>query len=72
MAMPNEDIAQLLVPLAMEMNIDARRIDKLAHAASMMKERVYFLQDIPAQDTISFNEPHDVDYETFNKSSNRN
>ena len=50
MAMPNEDIAQLLAPLAMEMNIDAN-IDKLAHAASMMKERVYFYKTYSAQDT---------------------
>ena len=65
-AMPNEDIAQLLVPLAKEMNIDADA-DKLGHAAAMMKERVYFLQDILRTGYYLFNEPHDVDYETFNK-----
>lgn len=41
MAMSNEELAVLLTPLAKEMNIEGGA-DKLAHAAGMMKERVYF------------------------------
>ncbi len=66
MAKSNEELAVLLTPFAKEMNIEASA-DKLAHAAGMMKERVYFLQDILRTGYYLFAEPHDIDYETFNK-----
>ena len=55
-AMPNEDIAQLLVPLAKEMNIDADA-DKLGHAAAMIEERSIFFATYRATDTISLMNP---------------
>ena len=64
--MANDELAGLLAPLAKEMNIDADA-QKLSYAAGMMKERVYFLQDILKTGYYLFAEPHDIDTDTFNK-----
>jgi glutamyl-tRNA synthetase len=66
MAMPNEEIAKLLQPIAKEKGIEAN-YEKLTHAAGMMKERVYFLQDILITGYYLFSEPQDIDSDTFNK-----
>lgn len=66
MAMPNEALGALLVPIAEELNITAS-VEKLAYAAGMMKERVYFLQDILKSGSYLFGKPSIVDRETFGK-----
>ncbi len=66
MAKSNEQLGELLMPLAKAMNIDANA-DKLSKAAGMMKERVYFLPDILKTGYYLFNEPVDIDSDTFNK-----
>ncbi len=66
MSMSNEALAELLQPLAANYNIVAGK-EKLAHAAGMMKERVYFLQDILITGAYLFDKPKSIDKDTFNK-----
>ena len=66
MATDNHVLAQMLLPIAKEEGLDAN-IEQLAYAASMMKERVYFLPDIIRTGIYLFKKPVAVDTETFNK-----
>jgi glutamyl-tRNA synthetase len=62
----DDDLATLLMPLAEASGIKTNS-KKLAYAASMMKERVYFLQDILEVGYYLFSEPMNIDSDTFNK-----
>lgn len=66
MAKDNAELAKLLAPIAKDMGITAN-LEKLAHAAGMMKERVYFLPDILKVGYYLFSEPLEIDSDTFNK-----
>jgi glutamyl-tRNA synthetase len=65
-ATTNDELAKLLAPLAKEKGINAS-YDKLVQAAGMMKERVYFLQDILISGYYLFDDPKEIDMDTFNK-----
>jgi glutamyl-tRNA synthetase len=65
-AKSNDELAELLQPIASEMGISTTNA-VLSQAAGMMKERVYFLQDILKTGYYLFNEPVDIDSDTFNK-----
>ncbi len=66
MAMPNNELASLLQPIA-EANGYIASEEKLAYAAGMMKERVYFLQDILLTGSYLFDKPIVIDKATFDK-----
>jgi glutamyl-tRNA synthetase len=64
--LPNEEIAKSLEPIAKEKGIKAST-EKLAQAASMMKERVHRIQDIILEGGYLFEYPTTIDTDTFNK-----
>jgi glutamyl-tRNA synthetase len=66
MSKSNEELAELLENIAKEEGISANK-EKLAYASLMMKERVYFLQDILKTGYFLFKEPTHIDTDTFNK-----
>ena len=66
MAKSNDELAELLNPIAESNGITANK-EKLSYAAKMMKERVYFINDIITTGQYLFEKPKSFDKETFNK-----
>lgn len=62
----NEDLADLLKPIAENYGISATK-ETLSTAAKMMKERVYFINDIITVGQYLFEKPKHFDKETFAK-----
>jgi glutamyl-tRNA synthetase len=66
MSTSDEVLAETLEPIALDNNITTSK-EKLAQAAGMMKERVYFTQDIIKTGQYLFTKPDTEDKDTFTK-----